>query len=161
MLLCYKGQDQPTPAVKAWLDGARAAATVPRRDTPQHVDPMRPVQCMLTLHRTHGSPSNATVTGDMTTGYSMHLRPVDDTASASTQLKRFIDVCNSGAAYHYGPIAAQHVQRYTASFHPGGSKHDGVKFVMLHGACFGPIRPAGCMFAERAGNLHGFRLENA
>lgn len=49
---------------------------------------------MQALHRNHSPPTGAHVTGDAQTGFSLHLRPIDDTNAANGVLRRFMEVCS-------------------------------------------------------------------
>ncbi|KAK9848937.1 hypothetical protein WJX84_012044 [Apatococcus fuscideae] len=86
LLVCYKGIDQAMPCCKVWLDGATARTVTGSRGSSL-------LQCMLALHRNHTAPTGAHVTGDAQSGFSLHLRPIDDTNAANGVLRRYMDVC--------------------------------------------------------------------
>ncbi|KAK9864310.1 hypothetical protein WJX84_001116 [Apatococcus fuscideae] len=86
LLVCYKGIDQAMPCCKVWLDGATARTVTGSRGSTL-------LQCMLALHRNHSPPTGAHVTGDAQSGFSLHIRPIDDTNAANGVLRRFMDVC--------------------------------------------------------------------
>lgn len=50
--------------------------------------------CLQSLHRNHAAASGALMTGDASSGYTLHLRPPDGSPHSSQALRSFMEIVN-------------------------------------------------------------------
>eukprot|EP00884_Botryococcus_braunii_P019148 jgi/Botrbrau1/5917/Bobra.0366s0091.2 len=117
LLVCYKGADQYMPVSKMWLDGAVARTEVGSRGP-------NVLQCALSLHTSHAPPAGAHITGDPSTGYTLHLRPADGSAQATQVLQRFMSLVNGGHQPPGPPVGSR--PPTTGAATPSGETDEGL-----------------------------------